>query len=285
MSNETKVNNYFVCDICNYKYKRKYDYEKHLLTQKHINQNKLENKLENNIIQDNNYTCNCGKIYKHKQSLNRHIKTCSFINKEKESNENNENNEDIDYKKMLLNMIKENNELRKQVTELIPKVGNNNINQKFNIQVFLNEECKNAINMEDFIKSIEISIEQLDFTKTNGLSEGLSNAIVENMNKLSIYERPMHCTDLKREILYIKDDNIWTKDESKNKLKKIIKKTSGKNYDALQNWIKNNPDYMEDEHKKSFFTNIISTIGKDISNLDTNIIKNICKETYIKDNI
>ncbi len=282
MSNETKVNNYFVCNICDYKYKRKYDYEKHLLTQKHINQKKLQNKLENNIIEDNNYICNCGKIYKHKQSLNRHIKTCSFINKEKESNEN---NEDIDYKKMLLNMIKENNELRKQVTELIPKVGNNNINQKFNIQVFLNEECKNAINMEDFIKSIEISIEQLDFTKTNGLSEGLSNAIVENMNKLSIYERPMHCTDLKREILYIKDDNIWSKDESKNKLKKIIKKTSGKNYDALQNWIKNNPDYMEDEHKKSFFTNIISTIGKDISNLDTNIIKNICKETYIKDNI
>ncbi len=282
MSNETKVNNYFVCNICDYKYKRKYDYEKHLLTQKHINQKKLQNKLENNIIEDNNYICNCGKIYKHKQSLNRHIKTCSFINKEKESNEN---NEDIDYKKMLLNMIKENNELRKQVTELIPKVGNNNINQKFNIQVFLNEECKNAINMEDFIKSIEISIEQLDFTKTNGLSEGLSNAIVENMNKLSIYERPMHCTDLKREILYIKDDNIWSKDESKNKLKKIIKKTSGKNYDALQNWIKNNPDYMDDEHKKSFFTNIISTIGKDISNLDTNIIKNICKETYIKDNI
>ena len=285
MSNETKVNNYFVCNICDYKYKRKYDYEKHLLTQKHINQKKLQNKLENNIIENNNYTCNCGKIYKHKQSLNRHIKTCSFINKEKESNENNEDNEDIDYKKMLLNMIKENNELRKQVTDLIPKVGNNNINQKFNIQVFLNEECKNAINMEDFIKSIEISIEQLDFTKTNGLSEGLSNAIVENMNKLSIYERPMHCTDLKREILYIKDDNIWSKDESKNKLKKIIKKTSGKNYDALQNWIKNNPDYMEDEHKKSFFTNIISTIGKDISNLDTNIIKNICKETYIKDNI
>ena len=282
MSNETKVNNYFVCNICDYKYKRKYDYEKHLLTQKHINQKKLQNKLENNIIEDNNYICNCGKIYKHKQSLNRHIKTCSFINKEKESNEN---NEDIDYKKMLLNMIKENNELRKQVTDLIPKVGNNNINQKFNIQVFLNEECKNAINMEDFIKSIEISIEQLDFTKTNGLSEGLSNAIVENMNKLSIYERPMHCTDLKREILYIKDDNIWSKDEYKNKLKKIIKKTSGKNYDALQNWIKNNPDYMEDEHKKSFFTNIISTIGKDISNLDTNIIKNICKETYIKDNI
>ena len=282
MNNETKVNNYFICNICDYKYKRKYDYEKHLLTQKHINQKKLQNKLENNIIEDNNYICNCGKIYKHKQSLNRHTKTCSFINKEKESNEN---NEDIDYKKMLLNMIKENNELRKQVTELIPKVGNNNINQKFNIQVFLNEECKNAINMEDFIKSIEISIEQLDFTKMNGLSEGLTNAIVENMNKLSIYERPMHCTDLKREILYIKDDNIWSKDESKNKLKKIIKKTSGKNYDALQNWINNNPDYMEDEHKKSFFTNIISTIGKDISNLDTNIIKNICKETYIKDNI
>ena len=90
MNNETKVNNYFICNICDYKYKRKYDYEKHLLTQKYINQKKLQNKLENNIIENNNYICNCGKIYKHKQSLNRHIKTCSFINKEKESNHSNE---------------------------------------------------------------------------------------------------------------------------------------------------------------------------------------------------
>ena len=118
--------------------------------------------------------------------------------------------------------------------------------------MFLNEKCKDAININDFVKSIEISLEQLNFTKNKGLTEGLSNAIVENMNKLSLYERPLHCTDIKRETLYIKDDNKWEKNDSKDKLKKAIKKASSKNYEALNKWIKENPDYMEDENKKTF---------------------------------
>jgi len=192
----------------------------------------------------------------------------------------NENNE------IKNNIMKENSELRAQVNELIPKVGNNTINnnQKLNINIFLNEQCKDALNMNEFIKSIEISLEQLDYTKKNGLALGLSNAILENMNKLSLYERPMHCTDIKRETLYIKEEDKWTKDENKEKIKNAIKKASGKNYNALQEWKSNNPDFIDNNLKQEDFSNMVSTIGKLSQEIDNRIIKSLCKETYIKTN-
>ena len=106
-------------------------------------------------------------------------------------------------------ILKENQELRAQVNELIPKIGNNNttnIKQKFNINIFLNEQCRDAINMDDFLKQIEVSMQQLDLTKKKGITEGLSNVFIENMNKLSLYERPLHCTDPQQETVYIKCD-------------------------------------------------------------------------------
>ena len=286
----------FICEKCDYKCFRKYDYEKHLLTDKHLSE-----KCLNKVVE---YTCECGKNYKHKQSLHRHKLKCTFENKEnkivlqeKTSIIDNSSTELKDLVCKLItenneirnSIIKENEQLREQVKELIPKVGNNNnnnnINQKFNIQVFLNNHCKDAINMADFIKSIEISIDQLNFTKQKGLAEGLSNAIIENMNKLSLYERPLHCSDLKREILYIKDENEWSKDENNCKLKKAIRKASSKNYNALQKWKANNPDFIENDNKQQEFSKIISEIGKSGDYIDNKIIKNICKETYIRDNI
>ena len=138
-------------------------------------------------------------------------------------------------------------------------------------------------NMNDFINQIEVSLDQLDITKSKGLAEGLSNVILENISKLSLYERPLHCTDIKRETLYIKEDNNWTKDNNKEKIKEAIKKTSSKNYNALQEWKESNPDYMNNEDKTDYFTKTISTIGKIDNNIDNKIIKNICKETYIKE--
>jgi len=180
------------------------------------------------------------------------------------------------------------------MTEIIPKIGNNNSttnnntinnNQRFSINVFLNEKCKDAINMSDFIKSIEVSLEQLDFTKTNGLEKGLSQVIMENMNKLSLYERPMHCTDTKRETIYIKDNNTWEKDKSKEKIKNVIKKTSNKNYTALTNWTKENPDFMENDDKQMFYAKAMSKLGKPIDGIDDKIVKKICNETYLKENL
>ena len=130
-----------------------------------------------------------------------------------------------------MKMIHENQELRNQVTELIPKVGNTINKPRFNINIFLNEQCKDALTMNEFIDKIKVTLDDLLITKNKGLTEGVSNIFIENMNKLSVHERPMHCTDVKRETVYIKcEDEInkngnskWEKDKENRKLKESIK--------------------------------------------------------------
>ena len=236
---------------------------------------------------------NVGKKYKYKQGLSVHKKKCTFILDEHSDNSNNQLTLSND---VVLKLLNDNQELKniifkqqEQISELIPKVGNTNNtinnNQKFNINVFLNEHCKDAINLSDFIKSLHVTLEQLDFTKQNGLADGISKTIIDNMSKLSIYERPMHCTDVKRETLYIKEDNTWSKDKAKEKVKNVIKKTSSKNYNALMDWKTLNPDFMKSEDKTDYFTKTISTIGKSTDSIDEKVIKKLCKEIYVKDSI
>jgi hypothetical protein len=281
--------NIFECKICVFKSCNKYNYIKHLSTLKHKNLQNTDNKMQK--LQES-YYCICGKSYKHRQSLYTHQSKCMFKDKESiielkdDNKELKEDNKEL--KNMIKELIKENAKQQTQISELIPKLGvnntthNNTQNNKFNINVFLNEQCKDAINLSDFIKSLHVTLDQLDFTKQNGLAQGLSKSIIDNINKLSIYERPMHCTDTKRETLYIKDDDNWSKDGSKEKLKIVIKKTSSKNYNALMDWKNLNPDYINSEDKTDYFTKTISTIGKSTTNIDDKIIKSLCKEIYIK---
>jgi hypothetical protein len=176
--------------------------------------------------------------------------------------------------------------LTNTIKDMIPKMGSNNTtnntNNQFNINMFLNEECKDAINMSDFIKSIQVSIDQLQYTTNNGLCKGLTKVIMDNMNKLSKYERPLHCSDLKRETIYIKDDDKWEKDTHKDKLKKAINKTSNKNYTALCEWTKENPAFMKQDDKQNFYARTASTIGKPICDIEDKIIKSICKDNQLK---
>lgn len=291
----------YVCEFCNYNTFSRKDYNKHLLTDKH---NKLTNanlgEQKNPINppeKDRLFKCNCGKSYKHQSSLCNHKKKCTYEEKCVEIIDN--NTKPIISQELVLDIINENKEQRNQIQELtntikelVPQIGNNNTsnshnttNNQFSINVFLNEQCKDAINMSDFIKSIEVSLEQLDFTKTNGLEKGISNVIMESMSKLSLYERPVHCTDVKRETLYIKDNDTWEKDKSKEKIKQVIKKTSNKNYTALTNWTKENPDFMQDDDKQMFYAKAMSKLGKPIDGIDDKIVKKICNETYVKDNL
>jgi len=291
----------YVCEFCNYNTFSKKDYNKHLLTDKH---KKLQNTSsdeqknpKNPIIVHRLYKCNCGKSYKHQSSLCNHKKKCNYQEKCVEIIDN--NTKPIISQELVLDIINENKEQRNQIQELtntikelVPQIGNNNTNNshnttnnQFSINVFLNEQCKDAINMSDFIKSIEVSLEQLDFTKTNGLEKGISNVIMENMSKLSLYERPVHCTDVKRETLYIKDNDTWEKDKSKEKIKQVIKKASNKNYTALTNWTKENPDFMEDDDKQIYYAKAMSKLGKPIDGIHDKIVKKICNETYVKDNL
>ena len=289
-----KVAQMFYCVKCDYKCIKKSNFEKHLTTVKHKKQ-LLDDQIMTNDDQkvakvaQHLFTCECGKKYKYKQGLSVHKKNCNFIFDKQSDNSNNQLPISND---VVLKLLNDNQELKNiivqqqnQISELIPKLGNNNTinnNQKFNINVFLNEKCKDAINLSDFLKSLHVTLEQLDFTKQNGLADGISKTIIDNMNKLSIYERPMHCTDVKRETLYIKDNDSWLKDDNKEVIKDIIKDASIKNYNALNNWKEENPNFSDDEKKSEFFSKTISTIGKSTDIIDDKIIKNLCKETYVK---
>ena len=207
----------FICNVCNYKSCKESQYNRHLLTAKHnmvINGNKKVPKVPKDIKEQ--HVCKCGKEYKYIQGLSRHKKTCILKQNQNIIIETSatENYKDIVFKLITENqefkkiMFKENQELRKQLVEqqkqmsvMIPLIGNNNnntnIKQKFNINVFLNEKCKDAISIDQFIDTIEVSMKNLLTTRDKGLGEGLSSIIIDNMNKLSVYERPMHCTDKK----------------------------------------------------------------------------------------
>ena len=287
----------FYCKFCDYSCCKKYYYERHLTTEKHKNSLNDDQMMTNDDQKGQKranylFSCECGKKYKYKQGLSVHKKKCNFLISETKDLSNNQLVLSND---LVMKILNDNQEMRniiikqqEQISELIPKVGNNNNNtinnnQKFNINVFLNEQCKDAINLSDFIKSIHVTLEQLDFTKQNGLADGISKTIIDNMSKLSIYERPMHCTDVKRETLYIKEDNAWSKDKAKEKVKSVIKKTSSKNFNALMDWKTLNPDFMKSEDKTDYFTKTISTIGKSTDSIDEKVIKKLCKEIYVKD--
>ena len=303
MEKETEEYN---CVACQFKTDSKFNFNRHIKTKKHIKN--TEDKSKKNI-------CYCGKNYKFLSGLSRHKNFCptainmnlkiereteneyvrnQIIDLYRETNELKETNKTLnktlkDTNNKLENSMKQNhiingdNNITNNTTNNNNNTFNNNIENKFNINVFLNEDCKNAINMSDFIKSITVSLEQLDFTKNNGLEKGLCNVILENMNKLSLTERPFHCTDVKRETLYIKDNNIWEKDDDKSKIKQVIEKTSGKNYTAVCDWTKENPDFMDNENKQGYYTKTITTIGKSIKDIDNKIIKKICANTSLKE--
>jgi hypothetical protein len=304
----------FFCEICAFKCSNKYNYNKHISTRKHEILTNSQKKMQKNAT--SLFVCECGAEYKHKQSLYNHKKKCRNQNLESkkiESNQETDNLHDIQCEestktckisndlilKLLIEnndikqtLIKENQELKnhiehqsRQIDELIPRIGNNNNNtfkQKFNINMFLNDRCKDAINIDEFIKSIQISVQQLDFIKNEGIEIGISNVILDNINKLGVYKRPLHCTDTKREIIYIKDQNEWERDNDKTKIKKAIRDVSDKQYSALKEWIDENPDYQEVENKQDYFVKTLSIIGENTKTIDEKVIKKLCNNTYIK---
>jgi hypothetical protein len=315
-----KKYNEYICICCNYKCSRKYDLEQHLETQKHKKTENIANGTigENGCKTGNEkfgkkFDCLCGKKYIYLRGLNRHRETCNYqqpvcveIQKPREGegevvallmeqlNKKDKQMMELlaEKDKQMAEQNKQQAELHQQQTELltntikdmIPKMGSNNNNtNQFNINMFLNEECKDAINMSDFIKSIQVSMEQLQYTTNNGLGKGITKVIMDNMNKLSKYERPLHCSDIKREIIYIKDDDKWEKDTHKDKLKKVINKTSNKNYTALCDWTRENPNFMKQDDKQHFYAKTASTIGKPICDIEDKIIKSICKDNFIKE--
>ena len=285
--NLPKIPNKFYCEKCNFNTSRKSHYEKHLLTDKHkylLNNDAVATKKK--------YVCDCGKEYNYRQSLYNHRKTCKGEKKENIiiQSENKDEMKELVFKLISENqelkntVLQENKELRKQISELIPKVGNtinSNNKQKFNINVFLNEKCKDAISMDEFIDKIEVSMKNLLTTKEKGQVYGISNIIMENMNKLSLYERPLHCTDKKRETLYVKN-NEWEKDDSKEHINKALKKVESKQLKNLNVWLEEHPNYMNNHVEQEEFAKLMSECGKSIDDGREKIIKKLCDNVYIE---
>ncbi len=281
----------YECFFCDFVSINKSDYKRHLSTDKH---KRLTNANKNSEISENNqFTCSCGRMYKHKSSLSKHKSKCQYnldlvIKTENKEQENKEELKSLiikimtDSSEKMNILMNENKELRKQITEMIPRIGNNNntLKQKFNINVFLNEKCKDALSIDEFIDKIDISIKNLLTTKEKGQTQGISNIIMENMNQLSLYERPLHCTDKKRETIYIKNQE-WEKDDNREHINKLLKQVEKKQLQNIQKWLDEHPHYMNNEKEQNEFTELLRECSKSIDDNQEKIIKGLCNELYI----
>ena len=305
--NNSKNSYRFECRDCIFYSNNKNDFNRHCLTTKH---KKLKmNDLNDQKTRKNSYECECGKIYKYKQGLSAHKKKCNDTKESFQFDLESNNLQELVIKLITDNqeMKKENQKLintlvgqQQQICELIPKIGNNNINNtinnkhKFNINVFLNEQCKDALTMNEFIDKIRITIDDLMITKNKGLAEGVSNIFIENMNKLSFHERPIHCTDIKRETMYIKcDGNIdgedggipcWVKDRENIKIKQVLRKISHAQQKGLQQWVEKHPNWENNQDEQEEYLLLINKCTSDLleDKREEKIIKKLCNEVYIK---
>jgi hypothetical protein len=246
----------FSCEKCDFITCNKKDFNRHLQTKKH-----LSNDFQCKSPQKTPYDCSCGKSYKDYSGLWRHKKKCYVKEEINEFNEAIETIEEanLNDKDLILTLIQQNNELQKQMLEVIKNgtninntVNNNSHNKTFNLQVFLNETCKDAMNIMDFVDSIKIQLSDIESIGELGYVNGMSKLIIKHLNALEENMRPVHCSDPKRDSLYVKDKNVWEKEDPENKkIKKAIKYISNKNICALPEWKAKYPDCIYSDSNKS----------------------------------
>jgi hypothetical protein len=265
------------CEKCDYHNNNLSNFKKHLSTAKHRSE-KLSNKKVNKSG-EKVYCCeNCGKQYKVRNSLWYHKKKCkiSFV-----SSENHFEKENAELKQMIFEVMDKMSQQNKVIQELAPKVGNNNNNQ-FNINVFLNETCKDAINISDFVKSIEVGMKELEFTKSNGIVKGVSTILTKNLNKLEIEKRPIHCTDVKRNTLYIKNKDEWNKNNEEI-VENTIENVKNKHIKALKEWEQKNPDWAENPEKSAEYLRLMKESTTNLVEKDQkSIISDVSKITKVE---
>lgn len=285
----------YYCNSCNFTCSQKCDWNRHITRAKHLisnNGNKMETKkLEKNFL------CNCGKIYKTNSGLWKHSQKCDHINIT-DNNEHMYNGINIkDKDALVLHLLKQNSELQNKIINITSQsniTNNNNTtnnidNKTFNLQLFLNETCKDAMNITDFVSSIKLSLEDLEHTGRQGYIQGISNIIIKNLNNLEQHMRPLHCSNFKKEIMYIKDNNEWLKDsENKPMLTRAIKTIANKNIKQINTWRDNYPECTDsDSNKNDLYLKIVSNSmnGTTKEECDKNInkiISNIAKKVVIE---
>ena len=286
------------CEICDFKCCKQSNYNKHILTLKHKRRtNGLQ--MDDTLTSNQKFVCECGYEYKHRQGLWKHKKKCYNL-KNAENAENAETIEKQSEIKMLTELVKDvvkqNQDLTNKLFDVCKNGSNNTItnntntnshNKTFNLQFFLNETCKDAMNIMDFVDSIKIQLSDLEKVGKIGFVEGISSIIVKNLNSLDETKRPVHCTDSKREVMYIKDENKWEKENETNlKLRKAIKTIAHKNTKMLSEFRVKNPDCLKSTSKVSDQYNklvmeAMGGKGDNDSEKEDKIIKNIAKEVTI----
>ena len=315
------------CEVCDYNTCNKSNFNKHISTRKHqmetggnpksTKQKKRVEKSEKNEHFLPFFCEFCNKEYFSKSGFWKHRKRCQYIS-DNESNStivisdikqedvlNESTNivttkqesyqkEDVDYKEICIQMIKQNNELQKTIQDLIPKIGNNttvnNTTNKINMNIFLNEYCKDALNFVDFVNSIQLQLDDLEHTKNCGYVEGISNIFIRALKNLDVRKRPIHCTDLKREVLYVKDDDTWQKEQDEcPKLVKAIDNVKHNNFCQIKQWEQQNPECRISTHKKNdeyvqIVSNCMGGLGDDEAKNAKKIIKNVAKNVYLDNN-
>jgi hypothetical protein len=305
------------CVQCNFNTSNKKDFNRHLTTAKHIklaNSNDFEPFLPK---KPQTIICSvCQKEYVSKSGLWYHMKKCNNNVVNEELPQTPPKSDDMmtmfmefvreksqdksDQNSLILELVKQNTEFKellidqnKQMMELAKNTGNNNNNtnshNKFNLNVFLNETCKDAITMKDFINSIEVTLDDFISTGNIGFVNGISKVMVERIKDMDLHTRPLHCTDLKRETVYIKNDEKWEKeDEDKSMLRKAVKTIAKKNYNQLQKWYNNSKpsvDTLGSEECENYFKYYKASLGgydkEEDSKFEDKIIKNVLKEVII----
>ena len=294
----------FICVYCDFKCSKQSSMDRHTLTDKHnrrVDGNKMEIQKSGKI-----YHCKCGKIFKTYCGLWKHNKTCV---KEEDTMDKNDDtpsenmivpttkseNEIIQLTSLVIEVVKNNSEFQKQMFDMcknmqasiITNSNCNNINNtnNFNLQVFLNEYCKDAMNISEFVDSFDLQLSDLENVGRVGYIEGISNIIINKIKDMEVNKRPIHCSDLKREVIYIKDDDVWEREDANNtKFRKVIKKVTGKNIGMLTDWQDKYPECLDiDSDYNDIYMKLMQTAmgPNDTEGTEVKIMKKILKYIVI----
>jgi len=290
-----KISNTYFCENCDYICSKKSEYNKHILTNKH----KILQNPTLKISDCKTYECICGKRYKHSSTLYAHKKKCPLTEAA-----NTDLYSTVDKEQLIMMIIKQNSQLIKETADFknlmldvikngthnVTNNNNNSHNKSFNLHFFLNETCKNAMNITDFIDSLQLQLTDLEKVGEMGYIEGISTIIIKSLNALDVSERPIHCTDKKRETMYVKDEDKWEKeDEQKVKMHRMVKKVANKNINLITSFQELHPEYKKITSKYADQYNkiIIESMGGKGDNeyeKEEKIIKKIAKEVFIEKN-
>ena len=292
----------YTCNACHLITRNKKDYNKHLITAKHMNSLEGYDKIPKIVI----FSCECGNIYKHNSGLWRHKKLCKLNDVKVDASNNDvkvDASNDINIlSNIVIELVKNNTELQKQTNEIqkqnqelqkqmieVCKNNNNNNNvinshnKTFNLQLFLNEECKDAMNMSEFIKSIELQLTDLENFAEVDYIEGMSKLIITQLKNTDLYKRPVHCSDGKRETLYIKEENKWEKEGPENKkMIGAVRAVDQKNIDLLFQWKDKYPTCLntDSQYNDHYIKLLRSVVGGSEENVNK-VIKKVSKEVII----